>query len=51
LQALDAGSAAALPEALRLELEQLEDHGGVQFLQGLATQIGVSDGLFLQQTL
>lgn len=39
LQALDAGSAAALPDGLRAELEQLEDHGGVRHLHDLATQI------------
>ena len=41
MQALDAGSAAALPEGLRAELEQLEDHGGVRHLHDLATQIRV----------
>lgn len=39
LQALDAGSAAALPDGLRAELEQLEDHGGVRHLHDLCTQI------------
>lgn len=39
LQALDAGSAAALPDGLRAELEQLEDHGGVSHLHDLAAQI------------
>ncbi len=41
LQALDAGSAAALPDGLRAELEQLEDHGGVRHLHDLAAQIKV----------
>lgn len=40
-QALDAGSAAALPDGLRAELEQLEDHGGVRHLHDLAAQIKV----------
>lgn len=39
MQALDAGSAAALPDGLRAELEQLEDHGGVRHLHDLCTQI------------
>ena len=42
MQALDAGSAAALPDGLRAELEQLEDHGGVRHLHDLAAQIKVS---------
>lgn len=41
VQALDAGSAAALPDGLRAELEQLEDHGGVRHLHDLAAQIKV----------
>ena len=41
MQALDAGSAAALPDGLRAELEQLEDHGGVRHLLDLAAQIKV----------
>ena len=41
MQALDAGSAAALPDGLRAELEQLEDHGGVRHLHDLAAQIKV----------
>ena len=41
VQALDAGSAAALPDGLRAELEQLEDHGGVSHLHDLAAQIKV----------
>eukprot|EP00208_Stichococcus_sp_RCC1054_P002835 CAMPEP_0206140322 /NCGR_PEP_ID=MMETSP1473-20131121/9097_1 /ASSEMBLY_ACC=CAM_ASM_001109 /TAXON_ID=1461547 /ORGANISM="Stichococcus sp, Strain RCC1054" /LENGTH=740 /DNA_ID=CAMNT_0053534441 /DNA_START=308 /DNA_END=2527 /DNA_ORIENTATION=- len=39
LQALDAGSVAALPEGLRQELEQIEDCGGARFLQDLAAQV------------
>eukprot|EP00884_Botryococcus_braunii_P008240 jgi/Botrbrau1/17417/Bobra.0054s0013.1 len=39
LQALDAGSVAALPDGVRLELEHLEDHGGLNHLLDLATQI------------
>lgn len=42
LQALDAGSAAALPDGLRGELERLEDHGGVRHLQDLQKQVQVS---------
>ena len=42
VQALDAGSAAALPDGLRAELEQLEDHGGVRHLHDLAAQIKVA---------
>ena len=42
MQALDAGSAAALPDGLRSELEQLEDHGGVRHLHDLCTQIKVA---------
>ena len=38
-QALDAGSAAALPEGLRSELEALEEHGGAEHLRGLAAQL------------
>ena len=41
LQALDAGSAAALPDGLRSELERLEDHGGVRHLQDLQKQVQV----------
>lgn len=41
-QALDAGSAAALPDGLRAELEQLEENGGVRHLQELQSQIKVS---------
>ena len=41
LQALDAGSAAALPDGLRGELERLEDHGGVRHLQDLQKQVQV----------
>ncbi|KAK9820581.1 hypothetical protein WJX72_011897 [[Myrmecia] bisecta] len=39
LQALEAGSANALPDALRAELEDLEEHGGVRHLQDLGAQI------------
>ena len=46
LQALDAGSAAALPDGLRQELEQLEDHGGVRHLHDLAAQIKVAQLFF-----
>ena len=42
LQALDAGSAAALPDGLRAELEQLEEHGGVRHLQELQNQVKVT---------
>ena len=45
-QALDAGTAAVLPEGLRAELEQLEDAGGVRHLQDLRDQIQVGSGLF-----
>ena len=41
LQALDAGSSAALPEGLRHDLEELEAHGGVAHLQDLGAQIKV----------
>lgn len=41
LQVLDAASVVALPEAVRLELEGIEDSGGVQFLQEMSTQIKV----------
>src|SRR5579875_2543278 len=44
-QALDAGTAAVLPEGLRAELEQLEDAGGVRHLQDLRDQIQVGSGL------
>ena len=40
-QSLDAGSVAALPEGLRVELEGIEDAGGVRFLQEMAAQIRV----------
>ena len=40
-QVLDASSVGALPEAVRLELEGIEDSGGVQFLQEMSTQIRV----------
>ena len=51
-QALDAGSAAALPDGLRAELEQLEDHGGVRHLHDLAAQIKVcSTPLYFCHTL
>ena len=40
-QSLDAGSVAALPEGLRVELESIEDAGGVRFLQEMAAQIRV----------
>ncbi|KAK9909798.1 hypothetical protein WJX75_007558 [Coccomyxa subellipsoidea] len=39
LQALDAGTAAVLPEGLRSELEQLEESGGVRHLNDLKDQI------------
>lgn len=42
MQALDAGSAAALPDGLRSELEQLEEHGDVRYLRDLCTQIKVT---------
>ena len=41
LQSLDAGSVAALPEGLRVELEGVEDAGGVRFLQEMAAQLRV----------
>ena len=41
MQALNAGSVAALPEGVRLELESIEDAGGVRFLQEMANQIKV----------
>lgn len=47
VQALDAGSAAALPDGLRAELEQLEDHGGVRHLHDLCTQIKVNKSSFV----
>eukprot|EP00891_Asterochloris_glomerata_P000589 jgi/Astpho2/589/e_gw1.00013.8.1_t len=37
--ALESGSASSLPDALRAELESLEDHGGVRHLHDLAGQI------------
>ena len=40
-QALDAGTAAVLPEGLRAELEQLEDAGGARHLHDLRDQIQV----------
>lgn len=40
-QALDAGTAAVLPEGLRSELEQLEESGGVRHLNDLKDQIQV----------
>lgn len=40
-QALDAGTAAVLPEGLRSELEQLEESGGVRHLNDLKEQIQV----------
>ena len=40
-QSLDAGSVAALPEGLRVELEGVEDAGGVRFLQEMAAQLRV----------
>lgn len=51
LQALDAGSAAALPDGLRAELERLEDHGGVQHLQDLQKQVQVWDHLLAISSL
>lgn len=41
VQALDAGTAAVLPEGLRSELEQLEESGGVRHLNDLKDQIQV----------
>lgn len=41
-QALDAGSAAALPDGLRTELEKLEDQGGLQSLTELVAQVKVN---------
>ena len=40
MQALDAGSAAALPDLLRSELEllQLDPHGGVRHVLDMITQ-------------
>lgn len=43
MQALDAGTAAVLPDGLRSELEQLEDSGGVRHLNDLKEQIQVSN--------
>ena len=42
-QSLDAGSVAALPEGLRVELEGVEDAGGVRFLQEMAAQLRVRE--------
>ena len=42
LQALEAGSSAALPEGVKGELERLEENGGVKHLSELAEQIKVS---------
>ncbi|KAL4420092.1 hypothetical protein ABPG77_000573 [Micractinium sp. CCAP 211/92] len=39
LQALEAGSVAALPDAVRVELESIQDGGGVTHLQEVAGQI------------
>lgn len=41
LQALEAGSSAALPEGVKGELERLEENGGVRHLSELADQIKV----------
>lgn len=41
LQALDAGSSAAIPEGIRQELEKIEDAGGLRFLQDLVAQVKV----------
>lgn len=41
VQALDAGTAAVLPEGLRSKLEQLEESGGVRHLNDLKDQIQV----------
>jgi hypothetical protein len=41
VQALDAGTAAVLPDGLRSELEQLEESGGVRHLNDLKDQIQV----------
>lgn len=43
LQALDAGSSAAIPEGIRQELERIEDAGGLHFLQDLVTQVKVRE--------
>ena len=43
IQALDAGSSAALPDGLRAELEELEDTGGVRHLQEISAQVKVSN--------
>jgi hypothetical protein len=45
-QSLDAGSVAALPEGLRVDLEGIEDAGGVRFLQEMAAQIRVRCGVW-----
>ena len=41
LQALDARSTAALPDAVRVELESVQDAGGAGHLQDLVAQIRV----------
>jgi hypothetical protein len=41
LQALEAGAVAALPDAVRVELESIQSGGGVQHLQEVAQQIRV----------
>lgn len=41
LHALEAGTVAALPDAVRVELEAVQDGGGVQHLQEVSTQIRV----------
>lgn len=42
LQALNTHTTAALPDAVRVELESVQDAGGVAHLQDLVTQIRVS---------
>ena len=41
LHALDAGTVAALPDAVRVELEGIQEGGGLQHLQEVAQQIRV----------
>lgn len=43
LQALEAGSVAALPDAVRAELEDVERSGGLKHLQEVAQQVKVWD--------
>lgn len=41
LQALEAGSVSSLPDAVRTELEDVEQSGGLKHLQEVAQQVKV----------